>query len=75
MPEINVAIIGYKFMGSAHSNAYRQVSHFFPGKFTPRLKVICGRDREADGGGGPAAGLGGSREPTGGRWWSGRTSM
>src|SRR5439155_1204812 len=28
-----------------HSNAYRQVSRFFPGKFTPRLKVICGRDR------------------------------
>lgn len=47
MPEINVAILGYKFMGRAHSNAYRQVSHFFPGKFTPRLKVICGRDREA----------------------------
>ncbi|HXJ96274.1 MAG TPA: Gfo/Idh/MocA family oxidoreductase [Terriglobia bacterium] len=47
MPEINVAILGYKFMGRAHSNAYRQVSHFFPGKFTPRMKVICGRDREA----------------------------
>jgi predicted dehydrogenase len=47
MPEINVAILGYKFMGRAHSNAYRQVGHFFPGKFTPRLKVICGRDREA----------------------------
>jgi len=47
MPEIRVAILGYKFMGRAHSNAYRQVSHFFPSKFTPRLKVICGRDREA----------------------------
>ncbi|HUI43594.1 MAG TPA: Gfo/Idh/MocA family oxidoreductase [Terriglobia bacterium] len=47
MPEINVAILGYKFMGRAHSNAYRQVSRFFPGKLTPRLKVICGRDREA----------------------------
>jgi predicted dehydrogenase len=47
MPEIKVAILGYKFMGRAHSNAYRQVSHFFPGKFTPRLKVICGRDRTA----------------------------
>jgi predicted dehydrogenase len=46
MADINVALIGYKFMGKAHSNAYRQVSHFFPGKLTPRLKVICGRDRE-----------------------------
>lgn len=44
MPEINIALIGYKFMGKAHSNAYRQVRHFFPGKLTPRLKVICGRD-------------------------------
>jgi predicted dehydrogenase len=47
MPEINIALIGYKFMGKAHSNAYRQVSHFFPGKLTPRMKVICGRDRAA----------------------------
>lgn len=45
MSEVNVALIGYKFMGKAHSNAYRQVSHFFPGKLTPRMKVICGRDR------------------------------
>lgn len=47
MSEINVAILGYKFMGRAHSNAYRQVGRFFPGKLTPRLKVICGRDRAA----------------------------
>ncbi|HEV2493126.1 MAG TPA: Gfo/Idh/MocA family oxidoreductase [Terriglobia bacterium] len=45
MPEINVGLLGYKFMGKAHSNAYRQVSHFFPTQFTPRMKVICGRDR------------------------------
>jgi predicted dehydrogenase len=45
MPEINIALLGYKFMGKAHSNAYRQVGHFFPGKLTPRMKVICGRDR------------------------------
>src|SRR6266567_7947732 len=45
MSEINIGLLGYKFMGKAHSNAYRQVSRFFPGKFTPRLKVICGRDR------------------------------
>ncbi len=47
MPEINVALLGYKFMGKAHSNAYRQVRRFFPGKFEPRMKVICGRDRAA----------------------------
>lgn len=47
MPQLNIALIGYKFMGKAHSNAYRQVSHFFPARLTPRLKVICGRDRAA----------------------------
>jgi len=46
MPEVNVALIGYAFMGRAHSNAYRQVSRFFSPKLTPRLKVVCGRDRK-----------------------------
>jgi predicted dehydrogenase len=43
MATINVALIGYQFMGKAHSNAYRQVSRFFSPKLTPRMKVICGR--------------------------------
>jgi predicted dehydrogenase len=47
MPEVNVALVGYAFMGRAHSNAWRQVSRFFAPKLTPRLKVICGRDRAA----------------------------
>ncbi len=47
MPEVNVALIGYAFMGRAHSNAWRQVSSFFSPKLTPRLKVICGRDETA----------------------------
>ncbi|MGH9351203.1 MAG: Gfo/Idh/MocA family protein, partial [Terriglobia bacterium] len=42
MPELNVAILGYKFMGKAHSNAYRQVGRFFPGKLQFRMKVLCG---------------------------------
>ena len=47
MAEVNVALIGYAFMGRAHSNAWRQVSRFFSPKLTPRLKVICGRDENA----------------------------
>ena len=43
MPELNVALIGHRFMGKAHSNAYRQVRSFFPGKLTPRMKVLCGK--------------------------------
>lgn len=47
MPEVNVALIGYAFMGRAHSNAWRQVSRFFSPRLTPRLKVICGRNESA----------------------------
>src|SRR5712692_5501638 len=47
MSEMNIALLGYKFMGKAHSNAYRQVRRFFPGKLVPRMKVICGRERAA----------------------------
>src|SRR5687768_3318400 len=44
MPEINVALIGYAFMGRAHSNAYRQVGPFFQPRLVPRMKVLCGRN-------------------------------
>jgi predicted dehydrogenase len=43
MAPINVALIGYAFMGRAHSNAYRQVGPFFSPRRPPRMKVICGR--------------------------------
>lgn len=41
---VNVALVGYAFMGKAHSNAYRQVAPYFSPRLTPRLKVICGRN-------------------------------
>lgn len=43
MKTLNVAMIGYKFMGKAHSNAWRQAPRFFKLKANPVLKVICGR--------------------------------
>ncbi len=43
---LNVGIIGYGFMGRAHSNAYCQVSHFFPGEIRPVLKAACARDEQ-----------------------------
>ncbi|HJQ31110.1 MAG TPA: Gfo/Idh/MocA family oxidoreductase [Pyrinomonadaceae bacterium] len=46
MKKINVALIGYRFMGRAHSNAWRQVARFFDVPFEPVLKVVCGRDAE-----------------------------
>jgi predicted dehydrogenase len=47
MPDVNVAMIGYAFMGRAHSNAYRQVTPYFQPKLRPRMKVIVGRDAKA----------------------------
>ncbi|HKS42227.1 MAG TPA: Gfo/Idh/MocA family oxidoreductase [Blastocatellia bacterium] len=44
--KLNIALIGYKFMGKAHSNAWRQVSRFFDTPFEPVMKVICGRDED-----------------------------
>jgi predicted dehydrogenase len=37
-------MIGYKFMGKAHSNAWRQVSRFFDVPLEPEMAVICGRN-------------------------------
>ena len=42
---LRVGMIGYGFMGKAHSNAWRQVSHFFPLEARPEMHTICGRDR------------------------------
>jgi predicted dehydrogenase len=41
---MNVAIIGTKFMGKAHSNAWLNTPRFFDLKRKPVLKVACGRD-------------------------------
>lgn len=45
MPKpLNIGMIGYGFMGRAHSNAYRQVSQFFDLEYKPVLKAACARD-------------------------------
>ncbi len=41
---LKVAMIGYQFMGRAHSNAWRQVGHFFDLPAKPVLQVVCGRN-------------------------------
>jgi len=41
---LNIGLIGYKFMGKAHSNAYLKVAKFFDLKAEPVMKVICGRN-------------------------------
>lgn len=44
---INIGLVGYGFMGRAHSVAYRQVWPFFRPRLKPIMKAICGRNEEA----------------------------
>jgi predicted dehydrogenase len=43
---LNIGMVGYGFMGRAHSNAFTQVSQFFSLKHKPVLKAACARDGE-----------------------------
>jgi len=44
IPEIGVGMIGYAFMGKAHSNAFKKMPYiFWPPAAIPRLITICGR--------------------------------
>ena len=47
MEKINVGLIGYKFMGKAHSHAFFDMPKFFSSKAIPVMKAICGRNEEA----------------------------
>ena len=40
---LNIGMIGYGFMGRAHSNAYNRVSNFFDLEYQPVLKAACAR--------------------------------
>lgn len=47
-PQIGVGMLGYGFMGKAHSHAYKTIPHMiYPPPAIPRLVAICGRDQEA----------------------------
>jgi predicted dehydrogenase len=44
MGQLRVGMIGYEFMGAAHSQAWRTVNHAFDLPLSARMSVICGRD-------------------------------
>ena len=46
MKKINIGLIGYRFMGRTHSNAFRQAPVFFKHGHQPVLKAVCGRNAE-----------------------------
>jgi predicted dehydrogenase len=46
--EIGVGMLGYAFMGKAHSNAFRKIAYMtWPPPLMPRLVAIAGRNEEA----------------------------
>jgi predicted dehydrogenase len=48
IPEIGVGMLGYAFMGKAHSNAFKKLAYMaWPPPLRPRLVTICGRSEEA----------------------------
>ncbi|MFK5688914.1 Gfo/Idh/MocA family protein [Ornithinimicrobium sp. LYQ92] len=44
---LGVAVIGYSFMGRAHSNAWRNVGAFYPDAPRVRMQTLVGRDQTA----------------------------
>src|SRR3984957_519907 len=46
-PSVGVGMVGYAFMGRAHSQAWRTVDRVFELPLRPRLAAICGRDEAA----------------------------
>jgi len=42
---LNIGMIGYGFMGRAHSNAWRKVGNFFDLEYQPVLKAVAARNQ------------------------------
>ena len=48
IPSIGVGMLGYAFMGKAHSNAFRKIAYMtWPPPYRPKLISIAGRSEEA----------------------------
>jgi predicted dehydrogenase len=43
---LNIGLVGYGFMGRAHSNAFLQAGRFFDLLYQPVLKAVCARNAE-----------------------------
>ncbi|GAA1588244.1 Gfo/Idh/MocA family oxidoreductase [Kribbella sancticallisti] len=47
MTNLGIGLIGYAFMGAAHSQAWRSAPRFFDLPLNPAMTVLCGRNAEA----------------------------
>ncbi|MFH8448369.1 Gfo/Idh/MocA family protein [Streptomyces fungicidicus] len=46
-PPLRIGMVGYAFMGAAHSQGWRTAGRVFDLPLSPELAVICGRDADA----------------------------
>ena len=70
MKKLNIAVIGYGFMGRTHSNAFAQAPNFFELAYEPVLKTVCAR-RPGEGRGVCCEhGAMSLLRRTGGSWWN-----
>ena len=47
-PEIGIGMLGYAFMGKAHTNAFKKIPYMmYPPPAMPKLVAICGRNEDA----------------------------
>ncbi len=47
-PEVGIGMLGYAFMGKAHTNAYKKIPYMiYPPPAVPKLVAIAGRDEAA----------------------------
>ncbi|HAY85837.1 MAG TPA: dehydrogenase [Chloroflexi bacterium] len=47
-PEVGVGMLGYAFMGKAHTNAFKKIPYMmYPPPAIPKLVGICGRNEES----------------------------
>ncbi|MCP9989914.1 Gfo/Idh/MocA family oxidoreductase [Streptomyces albogriseolus] len=46
-PPLRIGMVGYAFMGAAHSQGWRTVGRVFELPLHPEMAVICGRDADA----------------------------
>ncbi|HZX02452.1 Gfo/Idh/MocA family oxidoreductase [Kribbella sp.] len=47
MTNLGIGLIGYAFMGAAHSQAWRSAPRFFDLPLEPAMNVLCGRNADA----------------------------
>lgn len=48
VPEVGVGMLGYAFMGKAHTNAYKKIPYMiYPPPAIPKLVAISGRDEDS----------------------------